>query len=261
MTEQDKQAEEAKRRQQEAELQAKLENLRRQAREEHIRQQQAYAAQQAEFVRQQNELNILLQHRVQEAEDLMKDPISRHNLSIIVAVDQQGGFSKNKQIPWHYSEDMQWFKRRTDNHLCIMDQSTYNIINNQLGEKAKNSVLPNRQCYVVSFDTTSLPNAHVIKNLGEIDNLLDFDDKRTRFVIGGSDLFHEAISTADTVYTTIINKSFDCDEYFPVNYLLENFNVSQMFKKNEQPDLRFIVWERNHISQQEKISTEPIDVL
>lgn len=183
---------------------------------------------------------------------------NKHKVSLIVATDLEGGFAKDGKIPWYYPEDFKWFKNRTANHICVMGRKTYEDISNRMKEKQQTlevnagsidiststTLLPNRECFVVSSTTSTLPGVKVIKRWWEVDNHIDYDDQRTIFVIGGEQLFREAIAVADQVVLTLINDTFDCDRFFPMKYLVEHFTDAQTFKVDSQPMLRFTVWQR-----------------
>lgn len=159
------------------------------------------------------------------------------NIKIIVAVDSRGGFAKDGRIPWHYKEDFIHFKNTTMNNACVMGKNTYNEINELLGEAAKVSVLPGRKCYVISTTLTELPNATVIKGLDEIN-----DDPV--FVIGGAQLYKDALRVADTVYLTTISKDFECDVFFDTEYMKHNFHLDSYIYSTHE-DLTITVLRRN----------------
>ena len=48
--------------------------------------------------------------------------------SIIVAIDQEQGIGKDNGIPWHFSEDLQNFKRLTINNVVIMGRKTWDSL-------------------------------------------------------------------------------------------------------------------------------------
>lgn len=169
---------------------------------------------------------------------------NQREVAIIVAIDQYRGYAKEGKIPWYYTEDFKWFKSRTDGKICIMGRKTYEDINERLGEKAKESVLPGRKCFVVSTTLTELPNATVIKSISEFEQHLDPDDNRPAYIIGGGQLFTEGISLASIVMTTIINKDYECDQFFPTEYLEQKFFPAQTFKVNTNDELRFVIWKR-----------------
>ena len=174
---------------------------------------------------------------------------------IIAAVDNQGGISKQHKIPWNYSEDMKWFKNRTEGSICVMGRHTYEEINQKTNDKLLSNVfnlnnpkplLRNRECYVVSNTLDELPNAHVIKHWRECYRNYNYDKPKPVFVIGGQKLYKECIALVNVVILTIINKDYQCDKFFPVEYLMKHFSPAQTFKSNDEPDLRFVVWHRNN---------------
>lgn len=167
----------------------------------------------------------------------------RRMFSVIAAVDLDGGFAKAGQIPWHYSEDFKWFKNRTDGAICVMGKNAYVDINARLGEKAVESVLPGRTCFVVSTTLDAVPNATVIRSLTDLNQHLTPDDMREVHIIGGGQLFSEGISKADVAYITVVNDTHECDAWFPVKYLQDHFIVQTIYKGQEEK-LRFIVYKR-----------------
>jgi dihydrofolate reductase len=183
-------------------------------------------------------------HERQQAID--QDP--RWKYAVIAAVDLDRGFSKAGEIPWYYKEDLQWFKMITTNHICVMGRTTYEDINKRLGDMAKESVLPSRQCFVVSstLKQEDVHNATVIQHCYDVVNHLNFDDIETKtiFFIGGERIFKEGIALANTVYLTVVNKTFECDKFFPVEYVEKYFILDKTHQTVGAPDLRFFTYVR-----------------
>ena len=63
------------------------------------------------------------------------------DISIIVAVAENGVIGKDNQLLWRLSEDLKLFKKRTTNHAIIMGRKTYDSIGKPL---------PNRLNIVIS---------------------------------------------------------------------------------------------------------------
>lgn len=198
---------------------------------------------QQETVAAMNRAQHLAQQRQQAIDE---DPHWRY--AIIAAVDLDRGFSKAGEIPWYYKEDFAWFKKVTTDQICVMGRTTYEDINKRLGEKAKDSVLPSRQCFVVSstLKQEDVHNATVIPQLYDVVNHVNHDDieKKTIFFIGGERIFNEGIALANTVYLTVINKTFGCDKFFPVEYVDKYFIRDKMHTTKTEPDLRFLTYVR-----------------
>jgi len=168
---------------------------------------------------------------------------AQQKYAIIAAVEiNHGGFSYNGDIPWYYPEDFKHFKEQTMGHICIMGRNTYEDINKRLGEKAKDSVLPDRKCFVVSKTLTELPNATVIPNIRHVEFYTEDTDNPV-YIIGGRRLFIEGIAIADELHLTIVNKEVDCDMFFPIKTVGNKFKVDSV-KDTENPEIKFFKFVR-----------------
>jgi dihydrofolate reductase len=227
---------------------AQAEILRRQqeAQQHHqemLRQQAQQQAQQQALQRQLMEAQMWAQ-RTQQA--INETP--RQQYAVIVAVDERGGFSKDGKIPWYYPEDFKWFQQMTKGHICVMGRTTYDDINARLGDKAAESVLPSRRCFVVTSTPLPRANAIAVASISDVDKHLTFadaDNNITVFFIGGERIYREGIAKATTAYITIVNKDVDADRFFPVGYIMKHFAIDKTFQNETAPDLRFTVWRRN----------------
>jgi dihydrofolate reductase len=237
--------------QEQKEAQAAWEQAARQQQHEHMqRQQQEFHRRQQEYMQQQQQLqrDLMQAQRIAVEHQNELNNLPRQQYAAIVAVDERGGFSKDGKIPWHYPEDFKWFQNTTRGHICVMGRTTYNDINERLGDKAAESVLPNRRCYVITSSPLPRNNATAVASIGEVDKYLtpdDVDAGRTVFFCGGERIYREGIAKCNTVYTTVVNKDVDADRFFPVNYVLKHFTQDKMYKVDAAPDLRFVVWKRN----------------
>lgn len=193
---------------------------------------------------QQNIERVQAARRAAERQQAI-DETPQRKYAIIVAVDDQGGFSKDEKIPWDFPQDLKWFKDRTKNHICVMGRKTYENINARLDGEAVESVLPGRRCFVLTTTVQEYPNATVVKGFLDIENhLTDEDADKTIFIIGGERVFKEGLSLADTVYVTALNSDYSCDKFFPTDYLLEHFYTQKVYKREDATDLRFTIWRR-----------------
>lgn len=171
--------------------------------------------------------------------------VTRPPLVIIAAVDINGGYAKDGIIPWHHREDFMWFKRQTMGHNCIMGRKTYEDINARMGEKGKSHVLPGRKSFVISSTLGDITNATKARDINDACNQMEEDGKPV-FIIGGGRLFTEAIASASHVILTIINKDYGTNAFFPTEFLYKHFTSTQIFKSDEDPDLRFVNFKRNN---------------
>jgi dihydrofolate reductase len=170
-------------------------------------------------------------------------PQPRQKYAIIAAIEAtKGGFSNKGAIPWYYKEDFQWFKEKTMGHPCVMGRKTYEDINSRIGEKGVESVLPGRQCFVVTSNQLELPNATVISNIRKVEYHTS-DPQHPIFIIGGRRLFIEGVTLADELHLTIINTEVDCDLFFPIKYVAKHFNILDV-KDSSDPAMKFFTYRR-----------------
>lgn len=165
---------------------------------------------------------------------------------VIAAIDDVGGIGKEGSIPWHYPEDMKWFKTNTLNHAVIMGRKTFNSLNNMPLPKRFNLVLT-RELKSADFD--------MLKNgkKGELLICLDLDvaigmAKRRKyekcFIIGGAEVYRQALDMADEIILTHIPGKYDCDTFFP-EWPLDNWREDSRI---QQGKLNFITYKKK-ISQ------------
>lgn len=154
-------------------------------------------------------------------------------IALIVAMDKQGLIGKENALPWHYPEDLKYFKRQTLNHTVVMGRKTYESIIQVL-----NKPLPNRDNIVLTTQEKSFKGARVIHDLQAFLETIPAD--KTVFIIGGRSVYQAALPFVDRLYITHINQTFEGDMYFP-SY---DHAAFQVVKEDVVGDLTFSVYER-----------------
>lgn len=194
----------------------------------------------AEQLRMQQEAQL---RAAMEQPRFQFDPVPQQKYTIIAAIEKNfGGFSNKGEIPWYYPEDFKFFRKQTMGHCCVMGRHTYQDINRRLGEKALDSVLPGRNCFVVSRTLTSLPNATVIPNIRSVEHYTDELDKPV-YIIGGGRIFIEAIAFVDELMLTFVDKDVECDMYFPIKNINKQFNIMSVTPADNK-ELAFVHYKR-----------------
>lgn len=127
------------------------------------------------------------------------------SLSVIAAVARNGVIGLENTLPWHLSEDLKRFKSLTMGHHIIMGRKTYE----SLGR-----LLPGRTTVIVTRNPAyQIPDALMASSLREAVALCKGDDEP--FMIGGAQLYQDAITLADKLYITQIEQDYAGDAYFP----------------------------------------------
>lgn len=142
------------------------------------------------------------------------------NLKICIAVDSEGGFAKNHQIPWYIPEDFKHFIHTTKHHTCIMGKHTYlemvDMKKNALGERynPNDPILSNRESYVISssLEQSNHQDATIITK-SELPSVLS-SQPNDIFILGGERLYGEFVDQVDEIILTYIPHNFGCDMFF-----------------------------------------------
>lgn len=137
-------------------------------------------------------------------------------ISIIVAVDERDGIGLNNTIPWHLTSDLKRFKTLTMGHHLVMGRRTYESIN---------STLPGRRMIVLSRDPEfQAEGCQTARSLQESLQLAMDAGEREVFVIGGAEVFSEALEIADHLYLTRVHCTEEADTTFP-SFTEENWTL------------------------------------
>lgn len=183
------------------------------------------------------------------------------SLEIIVAVDSEGGFGKDGKIPWKCKEDLAHFASISKEiGVCVMGKHTYLDLREMRGSAKgtvkkikKKGILADRQTFVVSstLKQEDVIGATVVPDIRAVLNRYLNTNQRIA-ICGGEKLYVEAIASATTVHMTVMDKSYKCNRFFPVNYLANTFTINKEKSKMLQTDVdgqpetvRFVRYEKS----------------
>jgi dihydrofolate reductase len=125
-------------------------------------------------------------------------------LTIVVAIDAQRGIGINNTLPWHLPEDLAHFKRTTTGHPIIMGRKTFDSIGRPL---------PNRRNIVVTRSPDWRHDG--VEAVTSLDAAIALVRDVPACIIGGAQIFNEALPRVDRLVVTEIAKTFNCDTFFP----------------------------------------------
>lgn len=155
-------------------------------------------------------------------------------ISLIVAFDQNQLIGVNNQLPWHYKEDLKYFKETTTGHDILMGRHTFESILSY-----QNKPLPNRHHIVLTKQMSyNHEQVTITDDLNKI--LANYQNSKELFVIGGRSIYEQTLPMADRLYITHIDATYEGDTYFPVI----NWNEWRCIKEEKVQELRFNVYER-----------------
>lgn len=126
-------------------------------------------------------------------------------LSLIVAVGENNEIGKGGRMPWYLPADLKHFKTLTLGNPVIMGRKTFEAIGKPL---------PGRRNIVVSRRTSyDAPGCEVTQSF--TDALVLAAGVAEIMVIGGGEIYREALPRAQRIYLTRVHGHFDADTFFP----------------------------------------------
>lgn len=126
-------------------------------------------------------------------------------LHMIAAVASNGVIGAGNRMPWHLPEDLRHFKATTLGHPVVMGRKTWESIGRPL--PGRRNIVVSRQSGLV------LPGAEIANSLPAA--LALCDGAPEVWVIGGGELYRQALPQAQKVVLTEIAQSYEGDTRFP----------------------------------------------
>lgn len=158
-------------------------------------------------------------------------------VSIIVAIAQNGTIGDKNSLLWHIKEDMRFFRTTTSGHAVIMGRKTFE----SLGSKP----LPKRTNIVITRSERSFEGALTAHSLQEAIRMAGDDEEI--FIIGGAQIYAEALTVADRMYITRVERDYEGDTSFPkIDYSVWKLLSEQRFERGEEYEspFAFMTYER-----------------
>jgi dihydrofolate reductase len=128
-------------------------------------------------------------------------------VSIIVATGRNNEIGRKGGLLCHLPADLRHFKELTAGHAVVMGRRTFDSL--------PKGPLPERRNVVISRNLDlQIDGAEVVSSLDLA--LVKLRDENEVFIIGGAQIYKQAIDIADRLYLTKIHSTFaDADVFFP----------------------------------------------
>ncbi len=126
-------------------------------------------------------------------------------IAIVVAMARRNVIGRDGKMPWgKLPADLKFFRELTTGHTVVMGRKTFESIGHPLSGRIN---------IVMTHQKLEIPGCVVRDTLGNI--LLEGDESRSMFVIGGGDIYKQAMHFANRLYVTLVNEFCDGDTFFP----------------------------------------------
>jgi len=147
-------------------------------------------------------------------------------LIAIVAMSSNRVIGREGKLPWHFPEDLKFFKRTTLGHPILMGRATFDSIGRPL---------PGRQNIVLSHTMAPREGVTIIRSTAELAQVCG--EAETIFVIGGARVFEELLPQCDGLYLTWIEAPYEGDVLLPPFEHL--FQLKEVVGQSEGLEFRY----------------------
>jgi dihydrofolate reductase len=155
-------------------------------------------------------------------------------ITVLAAVGANLVIGRDGQMPWHLPEDLAHFKAVTMGYTMVMGRKTYDSIGR---------ALPGRRTIVITRQPGwHAPSVEVAHSLPEALALAGPADV---FVIGGSEVYREAMPYADQMLLTEVEQSPEGDAFFPAFQASDWREVS----REAHQGFAFVTYARHRLPQ------------
>jgi dihydrofolate reductase len=128
-------------------------------------------------------------------------------ISFAVAASENNVIGKDNQLLWSLPNDMKFFKNTTWGFPVIMGRKTFESLGKPLAGRT-NIVITRQQDYKAD-------GVIVVSGLQEAMKAAEATDAREAFVIGGGEIFRQALPIAEKIVLTRVHAVFEGDAFFP----------------------------------------------
>lgn len=126
------------------------------------------------------------------------------HISLVVAMDENRLIGVDGGLPWKLSNDLKQFKRLTVGKVVLMGRKTWQSLGRPL---------PDRENWVLTRDPSF--RADGARVFGELDDAVREAGDRELMVIGGAEIYRQALPIANRIFLTQVRAKVKGDTWFP----------------------------------------------
>ncbi|MFO7559898.1 MAG: dihydrofolate reductase [Desulfobacterales bacterium] len=154
------------------------------------------------------------------------------SVSIIAAMAANRVIGRANKIPWKIPGEQKLFRKITEGHTIIMGRKTYESIGRPLPFRL-NIIITRKKDYII-------PDCLTFSDL--FSALAEFNGREV-FIIGGEQIYKQALPIAEDIYLTIIQKKIAGDVFFP-EFSKSEFIIVEEQAMSTSPPYTFIHFKR-----------------
>ncbi len=163
-------------------------------------------------------------------------------LSLVVAASTNNAIGLHNKLLWHLPNDMKFFKNITWAMPVVMGRKTF--------EALAGKPLPGRLNMVITRQADfKAAGISVVRSLEEASAIAAKADYKELYIIGGGEIYKQAIAIADRIYITRVDAVLDGDAFFPeIDPRQWQLSSEQSFSADAKHtySYHFQLWERHN---------------
>lgn len=128
-------------------------------------------------------------------------------ISIIAALSTNNVIGRDGGLPWDLPDDLKFFKDTTKGHPIIMGRRNFASIGRPLPKR--------RNIVVTRQGGLTIDGCDVVSSLQEAVDLASEEETEEIFIIGGGEIYAQALPLCDRLYLTHVDAEIEGDVYFP----------------------------------------------
>lgn len=160
-------------------------------------------------------------------------------VSIIVAAAENNAIGKDNKLLWRLPDDLKFFKQTTSGHPVIMGRKTYESLGKPLANR-HNIIITRQPDYHAE-------GTEVVNSLR--DALALCQDEQEVFIVGGAEIYRQALPVTDKIYLTRVHAALDGDTFFPVldNHIWQLVSKDSRMADEKHPySYSFLIYLKNN---------------
>ena len=157
-------------------------------------------------------------------------------ITMIVAVAENGAIGKDNNLLWHISGDLKRFKAITTGHSIIMGRKTYLSFPKR--------PLPDRKNIILTSGDAVFEGAYTAQNIEQALTLCDSDEV---FIIGGESVYRQFLPCTTKIYLTRVHRSYEADTFFPTLNMDEWETIDTEEHLDGEPPFTYITLRRKEM--------------